>query len=91
MIFASLLTFIPFSQTRDLLFQISFPSGAQVTVTNSGNRGLNIYITAPEDDYGATQGLCGTFDGRIDNDLTDKNGHVNRWSTRPKSFVESWR
>ena len=36
-------------------------------------------------------GLCGTFDGRLDNDQTGKDGIVHRWSRRPDAFVESWR
>lgn len=58
---------------------------------------MNIYVTAPEEDYGATQGLCGTFDGNIDNDLTHKSGVVDTFpstvthSWEPSNFVESWR
>ena len=59
-------------------------------MVNTG-RELNVYINAPEDDYHHTQGLCGTFDGRRDNDQTGKDGHVHHWSRRPDSFVESWR
>ena len=75
----------------NIIFQIYFPSGAWVKVTNSGGRALNVYIQAPEDDFGATEGLCGTFDGNIDNDLKGRDGTVETFSSRPQNFVESWR
>ena len=52
---------------------------------------MNAYVNAPEDDYGATQGLCGTFDGNYANDQTAKDGTVHPWSATPNAFVESWR
>ena len=62
-----------------------------MTIINVRNSYFNVYITAPEDDFAATQGLCGTFDGRIDNDLMGSNGRTYPWSTHPTSFAESWR
>ena len=62
-----------------------------VSVTNSGGRYMNVYINAPEDDYQKTEGLCGNFDGRRDNDLTARNGHVYRWSHNGNSFADTWR
>lgn len=75
-------------------FLIDFPSGAQVKVDVYQNRLLNVWITAPEDDFGATQGLCGTFDGNRDNDLKHPDGTVDKIQTarmQANSFVESWR
>lgn len=74
-------------------FLIDFPSGAQVKVTANKNL-MNIYITSPEDDFGATKGLCGTFDGNRDNDLMHPNGQTDKFQLtrfQPNSFVESWR
>ena len=76
---------------RCLPLQVSFPSGAQVTVHNYKGIALNVYVKAPEDDFAATQGLCGTFDGRIDNDLTGRDGQVHPWASKPDAFTESWR
>ncbi|XP_053404692.1 von Willebrand factor D and EGF domain-containing protein-like [Mercenaria mercenaria] len=75
-------------------FLIDFPSGAQVKVDAYKGRLLNIYITSPEDDFGATQGLCGTLDGNRDNDLKHPDGTTDTFSMKrfqPNSFVESWR
>ena len=70
---------------------MEFPSGAKVTVTAAAGQYMNVYVNAPEDDYNATQGLCGTFDGNYLNDQTGKDGTVYPWSSVPTAFVESWR
>ena len=62
-----------------------------VKVTVAAGRYMNAYVTAPEDDYNATQGLCGTFDGDYTNDQTGKDGTVYPWSAIPNTFFESWR
>ncbi|WAR27900.1 VWDE-like protein [Mya arenaria] len=80
------------STTRD--FQVSFPSGAQVKVTNSRGVALNVHITAPEVDFSGTEGLCGFFDGNRDNDLTYPTGKIATFPTnrsQNNNFVESWR
>lgn len=74
--------------------KIDFPSGAQVKVTVAPGRLMNVYITSPEDDFAATKGLCGTFDGNRDNDLKYPDGHTDKFPltrNQPNSFVESWR
>ncbi|WAR27902.1 VWDE-like protein [Mya arenaria] len=80
------------STTRD--FQVSFPSGAQVKVTNYRSVALNVHITAPEVDFSGTEGLCGFFDGNRDNDLTYPTGKIATFPTnrsQNNNFVESWR
>ena len=52
---------------------------------------MGVHVHAPEDDYEATEGLCGTFDGNKTNDLTGKDGHVYPFSAKPDNFTESWR
>lgn len=49
---------------------------------------MKVFIHAPEDDRGFTEGLCGTFDGNYGNDLTGKNGVVHKNSG---TFAETWR
>ncbi|XP_052784032.1 von Willebrand factor D and EGF domain-containing protein-like [Mya arenaria] len=73
---------------------VSFPSGAQVKVTNSRGVALNVHITAPEVDFSGTEGLCGFFDGNRDNDLTYPTGKIATFPTnrsQNNNFVESWR
>ncbi|XP_053404691.1 von Willebrand factor D and EGF domain-containing protein-like [Mercenaria mercenaria] len=81
-----------------LNYLIDFPSGAQVHVDIGKGRYYNVYITPPEDDFAATSGLCGTFDGNRDNDLTHKGGLIQdkfpltkHSQFQPHPFVESWR
>ena len=70
------------------------PSGAQVYIHNHRRIGLDVSIHPPEDDFGATEGLCGKFDGDTKNDLMYPDG---RTDVRPNSnfqdnqFVEAWR
>ena len=73
------------------LSKIYFPSGAWVKIHNNRGVALDVTIQAPPDDVDHTHGLCGTFDGRTHNDQTSANGHVERWSSKPDKFVESWR
>ena len=59
------------------ILQMTFPSGAVVTVNTYGgpqNIFLNLYIDIPSDYYNSTYGLCGTLDSNIRNELMDING-----------------
>lgn len=76
--------------------QISFPSGAQVKVSNNGGRLLDVTVFAPEDDFpGRTEGICGNFNGDKTDDLMYQgSGKVDpkpdsRYQNDP--FVDSWR
>ncbi|XP_053404327.1 uncharacterized protein LOC123554181 isoform X2 [Mercenaria mercenaria] len=74
-------------------YLIDFPSGAQVKVTRVGES-LDVTVAAPKDDFGATRGLCGIYDGNRDNDLTHPDGRVDVFplnGAHPKTFAESWR
>ena len=60
---------------------MKFPSGAVVSVytyvytySPPSNIFLNLYINVPSDDYGNTNGLCGTFDSNPKNELVNING-----------------
>jgi hypothetical protein len=50
-----------------------------------------VTVTAPESDFGATAGLCGTFDNNRNNDLQHNSGHVETFNYLPHAFIESWR
>jgi hypothetical protein len=55
---------------------------------------LDISVTAPDQDFGATRGLWGTFDHNRGNDLRHKDGKVDSFpltGTVATSFAESWR
>lgn len=73
---------------------MSFPSGATVEVRNYGGRSLTVSVKAPEDDWAATEGLCGTFDGQTSNDLKYSDGHFGPAPSggfKDNNFVDSWR
>ncbi|XP_053404804.1 uncharacterized protein LOC123555193 [Mercenaria mercenaria] len=72
-------------------YLVDFPSGAQVHAKVYHGTSLTVSVTAPEDDYAATAGLCGTFDKNFDNDFQHKNGQVDTFSYYPDNFIESWR
>ncbi|XP_052219253.1 von Willebrand factor D and EGF domain-containing protein-like [Dreissena polymorpha] len=75
-------------------YLVSFPSGAQVRIHNVGGVALDVTITAPEDDFKGTEGICGYFDGNPANDLKHSDGKVsNIPNTRfqDNEFVNSWR
>ncbi|XP_049609122.1 von Willebrand factor D and EGF domain-containing protein isoform X3 [Syngnathus scovelli] len=59
---------------------IIFPSGAFIRA-DVDDWGMSLSVRAPGVDYGNTQGLCGTFDGNINNDIHDD----------LHSFIEHWR
>ncbi|KAK3583346.1 hypothetical protein CHS0354_038959 [Potamilus streckersoni] len=86
-----LLMLIRRSSKKKLYYDpIYFPSGAWVKAEIGGPY-MNIYVQAPEDDFGKTEGLCGTFDRTTENDLTGKDGHVHPHAAFPDAFTESWR
>lgn len=80
------------------VFIINFPSGAFVKVeAHRWGRRLhyaNIIVQLPSDDYGKTQGLCGTWDGNKGNDLMSKTGQIfgtGRGRVAETGFTESWK
>ncbi|XP_045199354.2 von Willebrand factor D and EGF domain-containing protein-like [Mercenaria mercenaria] len=72
-------------------FLVDFPSGAQVHASIYNGTALTVMVTAPEEDYTATAGLCGTFDKNVRNDFKRKSGQVDAFSKYPTAFIESWR
>ncbi|XP_061685391.1 von Willebrand factor D and EGF domain-containing protein isoform X2 [Syngnathoides biaculeatus] len=65
---------------------IIFPSGAFVRA-DVGDWGMSLSVRAPSVDYGKTQGLCGTFDRNINNDIQGYDDiHDNLLA-----FIEDWR
>ncbi|XP_057686105.1 von Willebrand factor D and EGF domain-containing protein isoform X1 [Corythoichthys intestinalis] len=65
---------------------IIFPSGAFVRA-DVGDWGMSLSIRAPSVDYGNTQGLCGTFDHNINNDIHGYKGVHDDLH----AFIEDWR
>uniref|UniRef100_A0A8C5AK03 von Willebrand factor D and EGF domain-containing protein n=1 Tax=Gadus morhua TaxID=8049 RepID=A0A8C5AK03_GADMO len=66
-----------------------FPSGASVRADVS-DWGMSLSVRAPGLDYGHTEGLCGTFDRNIQNDLHSSEG-IPYPSEELGRFIESWR
>lgn len=93
-VFAQSLVRLSLKQVFFVPLQINFPSGAQVLINNYKNLAFDISITPPEDDWSATEGLCGKFDGSTGNDLMYPDGHTDK---KPNShffdnaFVDAWR
>ncbi|XP_070536990.1 von Willebrand factor D and EGF domain-containing protein-like [Ptychodera flava] len=72
-------------------FLVQMSSQRSVRVSADRYR-LNIFLDIPSDDFNRSRGLCGTFDGHVTNDFTDRDGRVLQYvGRRPDSFSESWR
>ncbi|CAH1267733.1 VWDE [Branchiostoma lanceolatum] len=68
-------------------FKVSLPSGAEVR-TDIFFWGINVHMKVPSDDFGATEGLFGTFDHDSSNDYRTRDGTT---SYDPNAFSWSWR
>ncbi|XP_021376204.1 von Willebrand factor D and EGF domain-containing protein-like isoform X1 [Mizuhopecten yessoensis] len=77
-------------------FNINFPSGASLKVTaalydrrhhTEKNGYLNVYLKVPTDDFGNSEGICGTYDGNPKNDRLGSDGLQHPNST---DFANSW-
>ncbi|XP_078683796.1 von Willebrand factor D and EGF domain-containing protein-like isoform X2 [Branchiostoma floridae x Branchiostoma belcheri] len=68
-------------------FKVSLPSGAEVR-TDVEYWGMNLHVKVPSDDFGATEGLFGTFDHDWTNDYNTRDGAV---SSDSNDFSWSWR
>ncbi|XP_030215054.1 von Willebrand factor D and EGF domain-containing protein [Gadus morhua] len=66
---------------------ITFSSGAFVRADVS-DWGMSLTVRAPGSDRNHTAGLCGSFDGRPDNDLHSAGGDVTR---NLHAFISEWR
>ena len=68
------------------------PTGTIVTVKDGWHGYLDIYIQASPMDFERTEGLCGTFDLDVSNDLRKLDGTLDfAASDRPDFFIDSWR
>ncbi|KAI8502993.1 hypothetical protein Bbelb_196950 [Branchiostoma belcheri] len=67
--------------------KVSLPSGAEVR-TDVEYWGMNLHVKVPSDDFGATEGLFGTFDHDWTNDYNTRDGAV---SSDSNDFSWSWR
>ncbi|XP_076454152.1 von Willebrand factor D and EGF domain-containing protein-like [Babylonia areolata] len=75
---------------------VYLPSGREVKVDRVYGDCLNAYLTLPGSDTDHGRGLCGTPDGRRQNDLTHRNGSEDHschddFCGEPNAFIESWR
>lgn len=68
-------------------FKIILPSGTRVNIEIRNNRWLNIDIYPSFTDWNQTEGICGTYNGKRNDDLTDRNGQV----VGEADFIKSWR
>jgi len=50
---------------------------------------MNVEITAPTDDIGESEGLCGSFDGDETNDFIGNDGSIYDESNKT-DFIRSW-
>ena len=56
--------------------------------------GMSISLHVPSQDFGKTEGLCGTYDDNSNNDLKHQNSQtVANWNDDAElnDFVQSWR
>ncbi|XP_008429180.1 von Willebrand factor D and EGF domain-containing protein isoform X2 [Poecilia reticulata] len=66
---------------------ITFSSGAFVRADVS-DWGMSLTLRAPSSDQNHTVGLCGTYDGRLDNDFHSAGGAV---LEKLQDFISEWR
>uniref|UniRef100_A0A665TDV9 Si:dkey-30e9.7 n=1 Tax=Echeneis naucrates TaxID=173247 RepID=A0A665TDV9_ECHNA len=67
--------------------KVTFSSGAFVRADVS-NWGMSLTLRAPSSDWSHTEGLCGTYDGRSDNDFHSAGGAT---LEDLQSFISEWR
>ncbi|KAK6167138.1 hypothetical protein SNE40_021236 [Patella caerulea] len=70
--------------------QITFESGNWLRVKDF-RAYLNVEVQATSRDYGALEGICGTFDNNKRNEFISPNGMVFADSDIPVDFTRSWR
>ncbi|XP_078312035.1 von Willebrand factor D and EGF domain-containing protein-like [Crassostrea virginica] len=75
-------------------FQVMLPTGTKVTVKDSYQAFINIFIYPSAADFNKTEGLCGTYDGNQDNDLLGPDGVITKVpdpGKRPDGYSIKWR
>ncbi|KAM8966794.1 von Willebrand factor D and EGF domain-containing protein [Pelodytes ibericus] len=70
---------------------ISFSSGAFIRADVS-DWGMSLTLRAPSSDFKSTLGLCGTFDGNVDNDFHNREGvQIAEASRNQLHFIMEWK
>ncbi|KAL3863376.1 hypothetical protein ACJMK2_005133 [Sinanodonta woodiana] len=72
-------------------YEVGLPTGTVISVQNSFQSFINIWIMGSATDWRNTTGLCGIFDGNHGNDLTDSRGLAYRYGTNLYNFLISWK
>lgn len=67
--------------------QMTFSSGAFVRADVS-DWGMSLTLRASSSDWGHTKGLCGTYDGQLDNEFHTAGGAK---LEQLNSFISEWR
>lgn len=66
----------------------------RVNIVPYGGRGkyMNVYLDAPSDDFGNTEGVCGMLDGKKDATLVGHFGHnyAMKNATQAQNHAYSW-
>ncbi|GFR90472.1 von Willebrand factor D and EGF domain-containing protein, partial [Elysia marginata] len=80
-------------QKREEEYTVYLPNGDVVyTKVQRNKRYINVWVTAAGASASQTQGLCGTFDGDVSNDLLQSDGIIsNDTSETPDEFSLTWR
>ncbi|XP_069504725.1 von Willebrand factor D and EGF domain-containing protein isoform X2 [Ambystoma mexicanum] len=70
---------------------IAFSSGAFIR-SDVSEWGMSLTLRAPSSDYKNTLGLCGTFDGEMENDFHDSDGfEITQTTDNQHTFINEWR
>ncbi|CAI9738780.1 Willebrand factor D and EGF domain-containing [Octopus vulgaris] len=74
-------------------FRLPIGTTVYVKVGRGGQKSyINVWMKASTNDFNQTEGLCGTFDGDVRNDLYSPNGTLfDIKGRRPDAFSLSWR
>ncbi|KAK3600843.1 hypothetical protein CHS0354_014207 [Potamilus streckersoni] len=72
-------------------YEVGLPTGTVISIQNSYQSFINIWIMGSATDWRNSTGLCGNFDGSHGNDLIYSRGQAHVYGSNLYSFLMSWK